>query len=154
VLAGTGDGLQIQVMLQALIRILDAPALVVKPTGAVRRGLCSGRDGNHHPGLVLRGDLSDHAEGDVGVGRAAFDKAAQGGPAAVAGVAAHDESDAEFPQQVEEPGGGVAAIEQHDVAGAELAWASEGIERSGPTSEKTQHTAHSTKTAHTFQEIH
>ncbi len=85
-----------------------------------------------HPRLAVRGDLADHADGgrlgralpiggvwrlrgaarDVGLGRAAMNEAAQGGPVTAAGVAAHDEAGVALLQQVDQPGGRGAAIEQ------------------------------------------
>jgi hypothetical protein len=56
----------------------------------------------------------------VVLGRAALDEAAQGFPAAAGGVAALDEADAARFEQIDEPGGGVAAIEQEHIAGAQL----------------------------------
>ena len=140
VLAEPGDRLQVKAVFQAFERFLDTPALVVQTAEAMRRGLRGGEVGHQHPRLAVWRGLSDHAdagclrralpvggvaggrcaEGDVGLGRAALDEPTQGLPAAAAGVAAHDEADAALLEQIDEPGRGVAAIEQQHIAGAEL----------------------------------
>lgn len=139
-LAEIGDVLQMQAMPQALVRPLDTSALVVALTEAVRRDARGGEVDHQHARLAAQGHLVDNSDGgrlaralplggvarplgaedEVRLERIALDDAAQGDLVAAAGVAAHDEADAALIEQVDEPGGRIAAVRHQHVGGAKI----------------------------------